>query len=238
MTRLAAALVAVVALCSAAGSSVAQTSRFKGWASISKELSTRIAPKGETLDLDRFLPAEAMEDLLGSWSTFGSEHSFQNGLPNSINIAIWHATLSNFAKSIGASCSKPQLEFHPSSCRRCRSCARGRQPTRQVRRAADGVLALAYGLQRAGGRVCGLAGLFPGFLRGPAGPPKPSPHDARHHHEPLLPAAQMSPPMLPSRRDVLRFGAFGAGTLLLPRSSFPTALRRATPTRTFSCWWF
>ena len=82
MTRLAAALVAVVALCSAAGSSVAQTSRFKGWASISKELSTRIAPKGETLDLDRFLPAEDMEDLLGSWSTFGSEHSFQNGLPN------------------------------------------------------------------------------------------------------------------------------------------------------------
>ena len=31
--------------------------------------------------------------------------------------------------------------------------------------------------------------------------------------------------MMPSRRDVLRLGAFGAGTLLLPRSSFPTALR-------------
>jgi len=27
--------------------------------------------------------------------------------------------------------------------------------------------------------------------------------------------------MIPSRRDVLRFGAFGAGTLLLPRASFP-----------------
>ena len=54
-----------------------------------------------------------MEDLLGSWSTFGSEHAFQNGLPNSISIAIWHATLSNFAKSIGASCRQPQLEFHP-----------------------------------------------------------------------------------------------------------------------------
>ena len=93
--------------------SAAQTSRFKGWAAISKELSTRIAPKGETLDLDRFLPAADMEDLLGSWSTFGSEHAFQNGLPNSVSIAIWHATLSNFAKSIGASCSQPQLEFHP-----------------------------------------------------------------------------------------------------------------------------
>ena len=30
--------------------------------------------------------------------------------------------------------------------------------------------------------------------------------------------------MIPSRRDVLRFGAFGAGTLLLPRTSFPAAL--------------
>ena len=28
--------------------------------------------------------------------------------------------------------------------------------------------------------------------------------------------------MNPSRRDVLRFGAFGAGTLLLPPDSFPT----------------
>ena len=27
--------------------------------------------------------------------------------------------------------------------------------------------------------------------------------------------------MTPSRRDVLRLGAFGAGTLLLPRGSFP-----------------
>ena len=30
--------------------------------------------------------------------------------------------------------------------------------------------------------------------------------------------------MIPSRRDVLRFGAFGAGTLLLPRASFPAPL--------------
>lgn len=113
MKPLAVALVAAVALCGAAADGTAQTSRFKGWAAISKELSTRIAPKGEPLDLDRFLPAADMEDLLGSWSTFGSEHAFQNGLPNSISIAIWHATLSNFAKSIGASCRQPQLEFHP-----------------------------------------------------------------------------------------------------------------------------
>ena len=29
--------------------------------------------------------------------------------------------------------------------------------------------------------------------------------------------------MIPSRRDVIRLGAFGAGTLLLPRASFPAA---------------
>ena len=31
--------------------------------------------------------------------------------------------------------------------------------------------------------------------------------------------------MDPSRRDVLRFGAFGAGTLLLPGASFPAGLQ-------------
>ena len=30
----------------------AQSSQFKGWAAISKELSTRIAPKDQPLDLD------------------------------------------------------------------------------------------------------------------------------------------------------------------------------------------
>jgi hypothetical protein len=112
MKRLLMLAVACAGLYGLAGDAAAQTSRFKGWAAISKELSTRIAPKGEDLDLDRFLPAEDMEDLLGTWSTFGTEHSFQNGLPNSVSIAIWHATLSGFAKSIGASCTTPQLEFN------------------------------------------------------------------------------------------------------------------------------
>lgn len=112
MRRMALTFVAVLALGSAAAAAHAQTSRFKGWAAISKELSTRIAPKSEPLDLDRFLPAEDMEDLLGSWSTFGSEHSFQNGLPNSVSMAIWHATLSGFARAMGRSCTKPELALH------------------------------------------------------------------------------------------------------------------------------
>ena len=83
MKPLAVALVAAVALCGAAADGAAQTSRFKGWAPSPRSCRPASRPKGESLDLDRFLPAADMEDLLGSWSTFGSEHAFQNGLPNS-----------------------------------------------------------------------------------------------------------------------------------------------------------
>lgn len=92
---------------------LAQTSQFKGFVAISKELSTRLAPKGAPLDLEQFIPAEQMESLLGTWSTFGTEHNFQNGLPNTVNMVIWHVTLSRFASSIGASCQTPRHEFHP-----------------------------------------------------------------------------------------------------------------------------
>ena len=40
--------------------------------------------------------------------------------------------------------------------------------------------------------------------------------------------------MNPSRRDVLRFGAFGRGTLLLPRAAFPRPAK-PMPIRTSSC---
>jgi len=90
-----------------------QTSQFKGWAAISQELSTRIAPAGEPLDLGEFLPADDMEDLLGTWSTFGTEHTFRNGVPNALNLMIWQVTLSGFANAVGESCEKDRLVFHP-----------------------------------------------------------------------------------------------------------------------------
>jgi hypothetical protein len=91
----------------------AQTSQFKGWYVVTNELSTRIAPKGAPLDLDRFLPAEDMEDLLGTWFRFGGEHVYQNGLPNSVNMVIWHVALSRLSKSMAASCKNPEFAFHP-----------------------------------------------------------------------------------------------------------------------------
>jgi hypothetical protein len=100
------------ALLVAPGASQAQSSQFKGWATISRELSVRIAPAGKPLDLDQFLPAEGMDDLLGTWSTYGAEHIFRNGVPNALNLAIWHVTLSGLAEAMGQSCAAPRLTFH------------------------------------------------------------------------------------------------------------------------------
>ena len=111
MRALAAAALIVLALLPE--HAMAQSSQFKGWAAISKELSTRIAPKDQPLDLDEFLPSESMDDLLGTWTTFGTEHRFRNGVPNALNMTIWHVALSGFAKAVGQSCTTPRLVFHP-----------------------------------------------------------------------------------------------------------------------------
>jgi len=103
----------MLVFCLAAGRSEAQTSQFKGWTAISRELSIRVAPAGKPLDLSDFLPSEDMVELLGTWSAFGSEHSFRNGLPNALNLMIWHVTLSGFAKAVGDTCHTPRIEFHP-----------------------------------------------------------------------------------------------------------------------------
>lgn len=108
-----AAIALAFALCVATQVGNAQTSQFKGWYVVTNELSTRIAPKGAPLDLDRFLPGEDMEDLLGTWFRFGGEHVYQNGLPNSVNMVIWHVSLSRFSKSMAASCKFPEFAFHP-----------------------------------------------------------------------------------------------------------------------------
>ncbi len=92
--------------------SEAQHAQFKGWAAVSKELSTRLAAPGTTLNLQQFVPADDLDDLLGTWYRFGDEHTFQNGSPNSVNMVIWRVTLSGFAKSVAGSCGRPRLSFH------------------------------------------------------------------------------------------------------------------------------
>lgn len=90
----------------------AQSAQFKGWAAVSRELSTRLASPGTSLNLHQFVPADDLDDLLGTWYRFGDEHTFQNGSPNSVNMVIWRIALSGFAKSVAGSCESPRLTFH------------------------------------------------------------------------------------------------------------------------------
>lgn len=109
--RMMAACGLAATLWSNAGPAEAQSAQFKGIAALSRELSARIAEPGLSVELDWFLPAPGLADLLGAWSTFGSEHTFQNGTPNTLNMVIYHVTLTNFARTLGAWCQAPPLKF-------------------------------------------------------------------------------------------------------------------------------
>ena len=113
MKRLLAGFVALalgVGLCHAE----TDTPRFKGMAIISTELSARIATPEEPFELDQFMPADGLDELAGTWSSFGTEHRFTNGAPNPVNMVILYASLSGFAKAMGKSCARPQLSLNDS----------------------------------------------------------------------------------------------------------------------------
>jgi|GEM_PF-2688283 len=105
-------LLALSFILGASPAALAQTSQFKGWRVIKRELSNRIAQSGTYLNMDPFLPAEGLEVLLGTWNNFGSEHTFQNGTPNPVNMLILNVTLTRFSQRIGASCHSTQLLFN------------------------------------------------------------------------------------------------------------------------------
>src|SRR5258705_5496902 len=92
--------------------SKAQNAQFKGWAAISRELSTRLAAPGAPFDLHKFVPADDLDELLGTWNRFGDEHTLQNGSPNSVSMVIWRVALSGFAKNVAGSCGQPRPTFH------------------------------------------------------------------------------------------------------------------------------
>jgi hypothetical protein len=89
----------------------AQGAQFKGEPALTRELAARLTTGKLAFELDWFLPAAGLDDLLGSWSSFGSEHSFQNGTPNALNMVIWHVTLTNFARSLAVWCDGPWIMF-------------------------------------------------------------------------------------------------------------------------------
>jgi len=90
----------------------AQVSQFKGWTAVQRELSVRLAPPRTLLPMERYLPAPGLHLLLGTWYTFGSVHTFQNGLPNSLNMLIWQTSLKPFARDIAQECAAPQMRLN------------------------------------------------------------------------------------------------------------------------------
>ena len=116
---------ALLALSSALTTPIAaQNSQFKGWAAVSRELSTRLAPPDTPLNLHQFVPADDLDELLGTWNRFGDEHTFQNGSPNSVSMVIWRVALSGFAKSVAGSCAQPRLTFNDRFLRTLRALCR------------------------------------------------------------------------------------------------------------------
>ena len=70
------------------------------------------------------MPADDLDELLGTWNRFGDEHTFQNGSPNSVSMVIWRVALSGFAKSVAGSCGQPRLTFHERFLRTLRTLCR------------------------------------------------------------------------------------------------------------------
>lgn len=102
-------LILFTACVALAGPAGAVGARLKGLTALSKELSARIAPEDSPIELDRFMPADGLDDLVGTWSAFGTEHKFQNGSPNAVNMVLMRLTFSGFAQSLAKSCTSPQL---------------------------------------------------------------------------------------------------------------------------------
>jgi hypothetical protein len=109
-----AAVTLMLSLLIAAPAAEASGTRFKGLSALSTELSARIAPHDSPIELDRFMPADGLDDLVGTWANFGSEHRFQNGMPNAVNMVLLRLAFSGFAQSLAKSCKTPQLLLNES----------------------------------------------------------------------------------------------------------------------------
>jgi hypothetical protein len=111
MRRALAALLAALTLVASALPALGQSAEFKGMPNVSRELSSRIAPRDLPFELDWYLPAPGLDYLVGRWSSFGTEHSFHNGSPNALSMVIWHVTLTNFTGQLGHWCTRPPFTF-------------------------------------------------------------------------------------------------------------------------------
>jgi len=113
MKRIALALFGLIAAASPLAAEE-HAPQLKGMAMISMELASRISPPDLAFELDQFMPADGLDELAGTWSSFGTEHRFSNGTPNPVNMVILYASLSSFADAMGKSCAGPVFPLNDS----------------------------------------------------------------------------------------------------------------------------
>jgi hypothetical protein len=99
-TMLTVIIVAVMAIAPA----TATPPQFKGLDALSSEISARIAATGTRIELADFLPADGLDDLMGTWKASSGQHHFHNGSPGPINIVLFSTVMSEFAERIGSGC--------------------------------------------------------------------------------------------------------------------------------------
>lgn len=110
MPRVFAVLILIAVSAAAPGG--ASSAQFKGLSALSKELSARIATEESPIELDTYMPADGLDDLVGTWSAFGSEHVFQNGQPNAVSVVLLRLTFSGFATALADNCLSSRLTLN------------------------------------------------------------------------------------------------------------------------------
>ena len=91
---------------------------FKGPAAIDAVLRERLYTDAAQFSLAKFLGEKGdyykgLTGLLGSYGGGGLDNTYQNGLPNVVNMILWHVALTGLSDQIGANCySADALAYH------------------------------------------------------------------------------------------------------------------------------
>ena len=96
----------------------ATSSEFRGYFSVNQILRERLFLPGTEFELGRYVAQSystlggSLLDLLGTYKSSGGK--FNNGIPNALNMLLWHVLLSGLSADVGKICTRePTLDFTP-----------------------------------------------------------------------------------------------------------------------------
>lgn len=97
--------------------------QFKGYEYVSRFLFERLLDpqdgRNRSFELapyfgEPFVIAGGLSSLLGSYSGQGTSNDFRNGIPNGVNMLLWHLGFVAFGQAVGQVCDDMDGEIHPS----------------------------------------------------------------------------------------------------------------------------